>query len=82
MAILRSMDGKFYNVPDSELESRLVPAEEVKAKLNAATPAGAEAKNAPADDDSVVVPHGHHHCWHNCWRRNCWRNCWHNCWHH
>lgn len=80
MAILRSMDGKFYNVPDSELESRLVPANEVKAKLNAAASADTDNPSQSADDNDVV-PHGwgHRH-WHNCWRRNCWRNCWHNCW--
>lgn len=82
MAILRSMDGKFYNIPDSELESHLVPADEVKSKLNSAAPSEAESKNPQAKDDGAVVPHGHgHRHWHNCWRRNCWRNCWHNCWH-
>ena len=71
MAIVRSMDGKFYNIPDEKLESHLVPADEVKAKLDAAKQTRADAK---ADDDTVVTPHGY--CWRNCWRRNCWRNCW------
>ena len=33
MAILRSMDGKFYNIPDEQLEEHLVPADEVKERL-------------------------------------------------
>ncbi|MEM7014734.1 MAG: hypothetical protein AAF585_25015 [Verrucomicrobiota bacterium] len=66
MAILRSMDGKFYNVPDDQLESHLVPADEVKAKLDDAR----TAKSSEAQDE--VTPHGY--CWRNCWRRNCWRN--------
>lgn len=79
MAILRSMDGKFYNVPDDQLSVMLVPAEQVKSKLNAAAtsslPDGAHAL------EDAVEPHGHSGpCrWRNCWSRNCWRNCWRNC---
>jgi hypothetical protein len=36
MAILKSADGKFYDVPDDQLESLLIPAEQVKEKLEAA----------------------------------------------
>lgn len=36
MAILRSMDGKFYNIPDDDLEANAVPPEEVKEKLGEA----------------------------------------------
>ena len=36
MAILRSMDGKFYQVPDGELGNYEVPAEQVKEKLASA----------------------------------------------
>lgn len=36
MAILRSMDGKFFDVPDDDLESLMIPAEEVKEKLGEA----------------------------------------------
>lgn len=33
MAILRSSDGKFYDVADDQLEDKLIPAEEIKEKL-------------------------------------------------
>ena len=33
MAILRSSDGKFYEVADDQLEGKLIPAEEIKEKL-------------------------------------------------
>jgi hypothetical protein len=43
MAILRSVDGKFYEVPDDSLANYLVPDDQVKAKLSeagCAMPAG------------------------------------------
>ena len=80
MAILRSMDGKFYNVPDSQLNAMLVPAEQVKAKLSAAEANSSmpDAAHEAADGDDMVTPHGRFG-WRNCWSRNCWRNCWRNC---
>jgi hypothetical protein len=33
MAILKSADGKFYDVPDSQLESLEIPADQVKQRL-------------------------------------------------
>ena len=36
MAILKSIDGKFYEVPDNQLDSLLIPADQVKDKLQAA----------------------------------------------
>lgn len=36
MAILRSSDGKFYEVPDEQLDSYEIPSEEVKEKLDEA----------------------------------------------
>ncbi len=33
MAILRSSDGKFYEVADEQLEDKLIPAEEIKERL-------------------------------------------------
>lgn len=35
MAILRSSDGKFYDIADDQLEGRLIPAEQIKEKLGA-----------------------------------------------
>lgn len=71
MAILRSTDGKFYDVPDEQLEDKLIPGEEVKAKLEGAKPARRE-----KSDDEL---NANQSCWRNCfrnyWRRNCWRNC-------
>lgn len=70
MAILRSTDGKFYDVPDEQLEDKLIPGEEVKAKLE-----GAQPKKRESDDELSA----NQRCWRNCfrnyWRRNCWRNC-------
>ena len=77
MAILRSMDGQFYNVLDDQLSAMLVPAEQVKAKLNATT-ASSLPDGAHAPDD-MVTPHGRPCGWRNCWSRNCWRNYWRNC---
>jgi hypothetical protein len=71
MAILRSMDGKFYNIPDDQLEQHLVPAEELKNHLGAEGPGG-----QPGADAGLVTPQGcWRNCWRNCWSRNCWRNC-------
>ncbi len=69
MAILRSTDGKFYDIPDDQLEDKLVPGNEVKAKLETVQPAKA--------DDGELTANGWRwrNCFSNCWRRNCWRNC-------
>ncbi len=64
MAILRSSDGRFYNVPDEDLEKFLVPADEVKTQLtqNPSELTGSDKA------ESEVKAHG------TPWR-NCWRNC-------
>ncbi len=36
MAILRSLDGRFFEIPDDQLNQFLIPAEQVKDKLDAA----------------------------------------------
>ncbi|MEM9018631.1 MAG: hypothetical protein AAGC68_16605 [Verrucomicrobiota bacterium] len=71
MAILRSSDGKFYEVADDLLEDKLIPAEQIKEKL------GQVEAPASSERDGDVEAHGW--CWRrnwfsNCWRRNCWRN--------
>ena len=71
MAILRSTDGKFYEVPDEQLEDKLIPGEEVKAKL-----AGARSAKKDVADGEITANHGYwRNCFRNYWRRNCWRNC-------
>lgn len=35
MAILRSNDGRFYEIADDELEDKLIPADEIKERLGA-----------------------------------------------
>ena len=42
MAILKSADGQFYDVPDDQLDAHLIPAEEVKQKLEEAGSPGPE----------------------------------------
>ena len=34
MAILRSSDGKFYDVADDQLEDKMIPAEQIKERLD------------------------------------------------
>ena len=72
MAILRSTDGKFYDIPDEQLEDKLIPGEQVKAKLESVQPDKEKA------DDSEITANGYRwrNCFRNYWRRNCWRNCW------
>jgi hypothetical protein len=36
MAILRSLDGRFFEVPDDQVDRYLIPEDQVKAKLDAA----------------------------------------------
>ncbi|MDF1753020.1 MAG: hypothetical protein P1U89_09620 [Verrucomicrobiales bacterium] len=70
MAILRSTDGKFYEIPDEQLEDKLIPGEEVKAKLESCQPAREVA------DGEITANYGRwRNCFRNYWRRNCWRNC-------
>ena len=71
MAILRSTDGKFYDIPDQQLEDKLIPGEQVKAKL-----ADAESDKKKADDSEITANGCRwRNCFRNYWRRNCWRNC-------
>ncbi len=55
MAILRSTDGRFYDIPDEQLDEQLVPGEEVKQKLrqSQASPTPAGGASQPA---SFAVP--------------------------
>jgi hypothetical protein len=77
MAILRALDGKFYDLPDDTLDQYLIPADQVRSKLSGL------ARGTPPE----VSPYGFcfggggwHNFWHNHWH-NCWQNHWHNHWH-
>jgi hypothetical protein len=78
MAILRSMDGKFYNIPDDQLGEYEMGPDEVKDQIGAAgAPQGGPGPQG-GQGRGDVQPQGFgcwHNCWHNCWSRNCWRNC-------
>ena len=74
MAILRSTDGKFYEVADEQLQDKLISGEELKTKLSGA--ANGQAPEVKKDEE--VTAHGYcwrRNCFHNCWSRNCFRNC-------
>ncbi len=88
MAILRSMDGKFYNIPDDTLGEYEMGPDEVKEQIGEAAGGGGPqgggpqggGGGGPQGGPGQVQPQrgGHgcwHNCWHNCWSRNCWRNC-------
>lgn len=78
MAILRSMDGKFYNIPDDQLGEYEMGPDEVKEQLGAAGggPGGGGPMGGGPGGGGNVTPQGYwRNCWRNCWRRNCWRNC-------
>tara|TARA_R110002096_G_scaffold304275_3_gene499230 strand:+ start:2417 stop:2776 length:360 start_codon:yes stop_codon:yes gene_type:complete len=63
MAILRSSDGKFYDVADDQLEDKLIPAEEIKERLGdvgvgpASGPVGAgpNSMSVPGTGGQVVI---------------------------
>ena len=76
MAILRSADGKFYDVPDDELSNYEIPADQVKGML-AAGPQGPGPGPGPGvgpQGGGAVQPYGYCPPWRNCFR-NCFRNC-------
>ena len=74
MAILRSVDGKFFDVPDKELDKFEVPAEQVKELLGAAGQMGEAGPAAPMPQaqSGDVDPYWCWRNWRNCY---CWRNC-------
>lgn len=56
MAILRSSDGKFYEVDDNQLEDKLIPAEQIKEKLGNAGVGPSEGPVGPGPGPDMVVP--------------------------
>ena len=78
MAVLRSVDGRFYDVPDEELDQFEVPAERVNELMEAmggGEPEGGPMGEGPPAGGEGVDPY--HHRWR---RRRYWRNYWRNCW--
>ena len=70
MAILRSVDGRLYDVPDDQLSDYEVPAEKVSELM---------AEQGGGEGGGGVEPYGwgwrrRRYYWRNCWR-NYWRNC-------
>jgi hypothetical protein len=47
MAILRSNDGRFYDIADDQLEGKLIPAEQIKEKLGSVGVGPAEGPVGP-----------------------------------
>ncbi len=54
MAILRSSDGRFYDVADDQLEGKLIPAEQIKEKLGGVGVGPAEGPVGPGPQ--MMVP--------------------------
>ena len=54
MAILRSSDGRFYDVADDQLEGKLIPAEQIKEKLGGVGVGPAEGPVGP--NPQMMVP--------------------------
>lgn len=70
MAILKSIEGKFYDVPDSDLSKMELSQDKVRELMEAGGPAGAGGDVEPY---GVKIRVGF--CWRN-WRNcYCWRNC-------
>jgi len=61
MAILQSMDGRFYQVPDAELAQHLIPADKLMETMRAAgycVPASSESLALGSTTGMVVAYHG------------------------
>jgi hypothetical protein len=64
MAILRSLDGNFYEIPDDVAARYLIPPDKVKEKLK-----GTEGEqDSLADDALKTVRGGNASAWHNAWQ--------------
>jgi len=53
MAILRSNDGRFYEIADDQLEDKLVPADQVKERLGAAGVGPASGPAGPGPEMTI-----------------------------
>ena len=85
MAILRSTDGKFYNIPDENLGEYEMSPDDVKQHVGSGGPGYGPGPGGPGGGPGPqgggygpeVTPQSGcwRNCWRNCWSRNCWRNC-------
>jgi hypothetical protein len=64
MAILRSLDGNYYEIPDDVAARYLIPADKVKERLK-----GTEGGQDSLGDDTLkAVRGGGAAAWHNVWQ--------------
>lgn len=56
MAILRSSDGKFYDISDDHLEGSLIPAEMIKEKLGSVGPGNGPSEGPVGPSPEMMVP--------------------------
>jgi hypothetical protein len=66
MALMATIDGRLYNVPDEDAARYLIPADKVADKLKEAgiqMPAGS---GQPGSQPGMVRAYGHHHHHHHC----------------
>lgn len=74
MAILRSVDGKFYEVPDEDLSKHELAPEKVSELMAQRGPSGG-GRIGPGGPGPGGDVDPYYYCWRN-WRNcYCWRNC-------
>jgi hypothetical protein len=56
MAILRSLDGRYYEIPDDQAEKFLIPEDKLKEKLQSAPPPAGESGPPPGSGASGPPP--------------------------
>jgi hypothetical protein len=55
MAILKSADGRFYDIPDKDTEKYVIPADQVRDRLDAAGISPPTGGGGPAGDSATIV---------------------------
>jgi hypothetical protein len=76
MALMKSIDGRLYNVPDEQAARFLIPADKVADTLKAAGLDAPSAAGQPAGQEGQVQAYGHHHHHHHCGPRWGWGGGW------
>jgi hypothetical protein len=77
MAILRSVDGQFYEIPDEQLPALRIPFDRVKAQGQAARPCPEVPRCQPAPAAYVAAEECRTSAWWGPYRLG-WHNVWHN----